>query len=111
MVHFDAGELTERLGGDQEILQEALAIFLESVEPRVRELKDALSAGNRELLRKLGHTVRGVALTVSAPELVRLGSMLEASSREGSDDELAALVEQLVAEHAVVSAQVRTHLR
>lgn len=52
--------------GDREMVVEILTLFQDDSAPRLRELNDALAAGDRETVRKQAHTLKGAALQVGA---------------------------------------------
>ena len=85
-------------------------MFLDSSEPRRCELNAALESEDRETLRKLGHTVRGVSLTVSAPDLARLGEELEGLAPEAPVGDLRNAIDRIAAEYAAVCAAVEDYL-
>ena len=56
---FNTRQACERLGGDEELLQDLVRVFLEEWPRWRRELDEAIAGGDWEQLRRLGHTVKG----------------------------------------------------
>lgn len=74
---FDRGELLARLMGDEELLQQILAGFLEDIPQRIRALEQGLEQGDTLLVRRQAHTIKGAAANVGAPTLRQVAWQLE----------------------------------
>lgn len=104
--HFDQVRLMARLGDDREVMYEALGIFLESAPGRIQQLRSVVGSDDTDTLAKLGHTIKGVGLTVSAPRLSALGVELEAQCRRADRSRLDAVVDDVCAEYERVCSLV-----
>ena len=82
-VHFDRGAALEGLGGDEELLEEVLGLFLEDCPRLLDEIRAAVEAEDRSSLQRLTHTLGGVASNFAANEVVRVARAIENASREG----------------------------
>jgi HPt (histidine-containing phosphotransfer) domain-containing protein len=73
-------------GGDPEMVVEILTLFQDDSSVRLRELNDALAAGDRDAVRKQAHTLKGAALQIGAIAMSELCREMEllATSAPGS---------------------------
>ena len=109
-THFDERDLRRRLCDDDTLLSETMQLFLDGVQgSRVAKLRDALAQNDMERLRKEAHSLRGVALTISAPRLAALCATLEARARRGDAGGLCELTGDIEAEHACVYQLITRH--
>jgi HPt (histidine-containing phosphotransfer) domain-containing protein len=106
---FDPAELMRRLGGDQEILVEALRMFLEGPS-RVDDMRTALARTDYTALAKLAHTVRGVSLTVSAVRLAQAATTLETHARNASARECAEHIDAIADAQRAARTAIAAHL-
>jgi HPt (histidine-containing phosphotransfer) domain-containing protein len=106
VVHFNYDELLRRLGGDRELVSDALSLFLTGPQDRFVQMRGALARGDLTNLTKLAHTVRGVALTISAPLLAKLSQDLEAAARASDAVSVVGLITMCEGEHSAVRAAV-----
>ena len=74
---FDCRELMMRLMGDEELLHQVVAGFLEDVPVRMTALGDSLTRGDFLLARRQAHAIKGAAANVSAPAMMEAASRLE----------------------------------
>ena len=105
---FNRHSLLDRLGGDEELTAEVLAVFLEDAPHQIARLEEALSAGNGTALERGAHTLKGAAANVGAAELraacaaleeaAARGDLAEATRRLGIVREAAVRVQKSIAE-------------
>ncbi|MGA2696784.1 MAG: response regulator, partial [Terriglobales bacterium] len=81
---WNRAEAIERLGGDEDLFQELCQIFLEESPRLLRELKDALAAGNAEDAMRAAHSLKGETGYLSAPEAMSAARELEELARSNS---------------------------
>ncbi len=105
-THFDDEDLRRRLGDDPELMADAMQMFLAGAPGRVEQMRAAAAGGDYESLRKLAHSLRGVALTISAPRLARLTTELEQQTREARPDGLSERISDIEEEYACVRQAV-----
>jgi signal transduction histidine kinase/CheY-like chemotaxis protein/HPt (histidine-containing phosphotransfer) domain-containing protein len=55
----DLGQMLERLGGDESLLQEVLGIFLEQTPKLLETLRTALARGDAEAIERTAHSMKG----------------------------------------------------
>jgi PAS domain S-box-containing protein len=95
---FDRAELLDRVGGDEEIADEIIQIFLDEYEKQSAALTEAVATGNADRLREVAHSLKGASGNVSAHALARAARALEDTGRSGQMDNAAAQLQQLRAE-------------
>ncbi len=67
----------ERVGGDESFLEELLALYFEDFPQKVEQLQMAIEQKNFELIRKLGHGLKGSSSTLSLTFLQEASSQME----------------------------------
>ena len=80
---FDHAAALEGLGGDEQLLAEVIGLFLEDCPRLLGELEAAIDRSDRGALKRLAHTVRGVAGNFAAPLVVQAARDLEDCERAG----------------------------
>ena len=93
---WDRSKALERLGGDETLLQQILAIFLEEYPKHVAKLESAISSQNPEQLERTAHSLKGELSYMGATEVSQLARRLEemGKNRElGSSGEVLAALE------------------
>ncbi len=83
---LDREALLERIGGDADLADELVAVFLEDVPNQIQALAEALERGDRDVTERTAHTIKGAAANLSAVPLSRAAAVLEAAAREGRGD-------------------------
>ena len=84
---LDSNELLERLGGDQALMGELVAMLVEDTLPRLDELDQAFLARDAVRIDLLAHQIAGAAGNCSAEALERLSRRISHLAREGRLDE------------------------
>ena len=84
---LDSNELLERLGGDQVLMGELVAMLVEDTLPRLDELDRAFLARDTARIDLLAHQIAGAAGNCSAEALERLSRRISHLAREGRLDE------------------------
>lgn len=84
---LDSNELLERLGGDQALMGELVAMLVEDTLPRLDELDRAFLARDTARIDLLAHQIAGAAGNCSAEALERLSRRISHLAREGRLDE------------------------
>ena len=85
----------QRLGVTWPIFHKLLAGFLESSEPIVNDLRDAVAAADREQARRLAHALSGAAGNISADALRQTTHELEKAAVPEHSEDMASLMEQV----------------
>jgi len=92
---FDREEMLERLGGDTELLDDVLQVFLEECPRMMDEVRGAIDEGNPKSVRRAAHSMRGALLNISAAPAAAEASRLEALGSEERLGEGAPILERL----------------
>jgi two-component system, sensor histidine kinase and response regulator len=66
-----------RLGDDEELLRDIVQIYLEDAPPMVERIHDAVARGDTHALQRAAHSLKGLAATLSASEVVGAAGRLE----------------------------------
>jgi len=74
---IDVGAALERLGGHGALLSRLLGLFAHDFAPSLRQIQDAIAAGELPRAADLVHKIRGAAGNLSATELFRAATVLE----------------------------------
>ena len=89
---FDEAGLLKRLLGDKALAQKILAGFLQDIPAQLLSLHGCLVDGDAPTARRLAHTVKGAAATVSANALRAAAVETEEAVKAGGLDQLPALL-------------------
>jgi CheY-like chemotaxis protein len=93
---IEMGELRERCGGNEEIVDRVLRMFSQQAKEQTAALDQALRANDRRALRSIAHNLRGSAANVSAIEVSDAAAKLvRAASRQDNQPDFSALVSTL----------------
>ena len=80
---FALSELRDRVDGDDELMREVLAVYLEDTPLVLERLSEALEAGQPEAAAKAAHTLKGSSANVAAERLRSQAYELEQKARAG----------------------------
>jgi two-component system, sensor histidine kinase and response regulator len=78
---FDRQSLLQRVDGDEELLEEMVIIFLEFTPKQLREIRQAIEAGDAEFLRGRAHSIKGAAASLSATAVQQAAGELEQAGK------------------------------
>ena len=92
---FDASAMLVNIGGDIELFEQLIRLFLERRRIMVEEIEVAVKQADGVALERAAHSLKGTAANLCAPEVVLLASQLEANGRLGTLAEAPALFAQL----------------
>jgi HPt (histidine-containing phosphotransfer) domain-containing protein len=73
----DYARMREAADGDEEFLKQLVEVFLDDTAARVRELSEALRAGDGRALGRTAHQLKGSSANVGAMQLFDLARTLE----------------------------------
>jgi CheY-like chemotaxis protein/HPt (histidine-containing phosphotransfer) domain-containing protein len=92
---FDRQALKDRLMGDDELVKEIIAGFLEDVPKQIRRLREHVGQGQAGLAGSQAHTIKGAAANVGGMALGAVASAVEKAGNKGRLEEIAALMPEL----------------
>jgi len=90
---FDRVSLLQRLGGDEEFLEEVLDVFMEDVPEQIKLLKSALANADATGLRKQAHSLKGASGNTGMRRMADTALAIESAARDGRLGDAPALVE------------------
>lgn len=95
---LDLVAMLDRVGGDNDLLREITAIFLEEFPMLMQEIREAVEAGDAKRLEHAAHSLKGSVSNFGAPEAVDAAAKLEmlgrAAQLAAAPDALSQLEEQ-----------------
>ena len=74
----------EEFEGDEEFLMEVLEGFIENVKSQIKIIRQAISDGDAEIVRREGHSIKGGAGNLTAGKLADIAFELEKIGRSGA---------------------------
>jgi HPt (histidine-containing phosphotransfer) domain-containing protein len=95
---FDREVMLERLGGDDQLLDEVLNVFLEEAPDMMADLRGAVTGGDPSALERSAHSIKGALLNISADSPADLASRLEELGSAEQLDGTRLLLDDLEAE-------------
>ncbi|HEV3057002.1 MAG TPA: response regulator [Vicinamibacterales bacterium] len=104
---IDREAMLDRLGGDPELYQEVIQLFLEDCPVRLAAIKAAVDAKDREQIRLTAHALKGAAGNLSVGGLFEAAHTLERLGADGRMDAIPAAWRQLATEAAAVLDALR----
>ncbi|MCP4213062.1 MAG: response regulator, partial [bacterium] len=79
---FDRAQLLDRMGGEEEIVEEIVEGFIIDLEKQIDSLKIAVDTGNAEEIKHYAHTIKGASLNMEAHALKTAAGKLENSGKD-----------------------------
>jgi signal transduction histidine kinase/DNA-binding response OmpR family regulator len=80
---IDKEAVLKRLGGDEELYQELLHLFLEHAPRQITQLKEAVEAGDVALSERMAHSLKGASANIGAVTLQQEAAQAETGARTG----------------------------
>lgn len=100
---FDREAVLRRLDGDQALLGEMIALYLEDVDGLLGEIHAAYASGDRDRLGRAAHAFKGASANFGATRVVEAAKALEEMARQGAADaDLSAACRRLDADAVVL---------
>ena len=81
VIDFDA--MQTQLGGDEELIGEVIAIFLEDYPARLQAIDAAIQRANAADIRAAAHALKGGASNLCAASVVKQAGALESAAASG----------------------------
>lgn len=89
---LDRASILERLGGDEEIYDMMVAMFLDDVDNNCAALSAAFAAGDPKVVQREAHTIKGLLATFSDDEGANAALMIEGVAKSGDLASLAGAI-------------------
>ncbi len=93
--NFDRDRLDEIMGGIEEIMREAVELFLEGINDNMDDIEKAIKIKDASLIKTLAHKLKGSALNACAEKTVALLTDIEKSVDESDYEKINELFEEL----------------
>ena len=94
---FNRSELAERMGGDEEVIEEVVECFLQEVPLQLEELRAALEECDFHQMQELAHGMKGSCLNVSANTMCETALEIETLIKENELDRVTEATDKLEA--------------
>jgi HPt (histidine-containing phosphotransfer) domain-containing protein len=99
--------MIERLLGDEELAESALAGFLDDLPQQIGTLRGFLEAADAPAASRQAHAIKGAAATVGGERLREVARGMEEAARRGDLPAAAARLAELEAEFTALAGEVR----
>ncbi len=80
---FDFKAALDRMGGDEEILREIAALFIEDSPEQLRRIRQSIDDGDTHAMERAAHTLKGSVANFGAEKAVQAALTLEIMGRKG----------------------------
>jgi len=95
LMTFNLNVAIERVGGDEDLFKEVVALYLQEYPELVARIGEAVERGDAELLQQSAHTLKGSLGTLGAEPAAQNALQLEMMGRQkrldGATEELGVL--------------------
>ena len=81
---FDTTTMVRNIGGDRELLDQLIVLFLQRYQPMLENIRIALSIQDQRAIEQAAHLLKGTAGNLCASEVVLAAGQLEALGRLGT---------------------------
>ena len=92
---FDRAGLDDRLMGDERLIEETLAVFLDDTSDRIEVLKERVASGDASGAGEQAHAIKGAAASVGGEALRAVAFEMEKAGRKGDMEMLKAVLPRL----------------
>lgn len=96
-VIFDRATMLRNIGGDHELLEQLIGLFLERYQVMLEDIRTTLASKDQRAIEQAAHLLKGTAGNLCAPEVVLASGQLEALGRLGTLLDAPAIYTQLEA--------------
>ena len=93
--HVDLDALRERLGGDEDLVREALALFREDTAREFERLETAVASASYDAIERSAHKIKGAAGNVGANAVAQTAARIEASGRDSRLESIDTIFDEL----------------
>jgi HPt (histidine-containing phosphotransfer) domain-containing protein len=92
---FDYDGTMQRLGGDRELYDELVQVFLEDSADLMHRLQNAIERNDGRAIEHAAHTLKGLTLNFGAPQAVSAAATIEEQARAGNHHDVVRMLPQL----------------
>jgi len=105
---FDREGLLDRLGGDSELVDEIVGIFLESADEQIATVESAVADGDAHRVERSAHSLKGALLNIAAESVAERALRLEQAGRSGELELCSPLLDDLKQEFDLLLQALRS---
>ena len=95
---FDKAELLDRVGDDEELVDDLIELYLEDYPSKIEDIKNNLSSGDGAAVSAAAHGIKGSSANLSFNSVAEFAKQIEFAGKENNLDEAAARFIDLEAE-------------
>jgi HPt (histidine-containing phosphotransfer) domain-containing protein len=99
------------IGNDVDLARELIRIFLEDIPAKLTAIQQANAGGALSEIQRLAHSFKSSSAQLGAMRLSGMSRELEVKGKEGSNDGVSELIQQLAIECERVQELLREKLR
>ena len=92
---FDRAALSDRLMGDEDLIQEIVSTFLDDTPRRIESLRERITKGDSVGAGKQAHAIKGAAASIGGEALREIAFEMEKAGRAKDMEELTAMMPEL----------------
>jgi HPt (histidine-containing phosphotransfer) domain-containing protein len=96
----------KRFGGDEDLYHSICGIFLKDAPQKMCRLKELIGTTEREELSLHAHSIKGNCATIGAERCRKTAFELEMAAKQGDDDKIRQLIQELEVELAAVERAI-----
>ena len=96
-VIFDSATMLRNIGGDRQLLDQLIGLFLQRYQPMLEDIRTTLAGRDQQAIEQAAHLLKGTAGNLCASEVVLAAGQLEALGRLGTLLDAPAIYTQLEA--------------
>jgi HPt (histidine-containing phosphotransfer) domain-containing protein len=96
--------------GDPDLVVELAQLFVESTQPILVEMREALARGDSAAVARTAHSVKGASANMFVTHLVKAAAALEVAGKAGDLSAMLTLVDDVERHFAEAAAYLRTEL-
>ena len=97
-VVFNKQAFYSHLGGDSELGNEILSVYIVDAPARLKGLKSAFADEEGDMIIKYAHALKGISATIRAESTASVSEQIELSARSGDLETVRKLMPQLDSE-------------
>jgi two-component system, sensor histidine kinase and response regulator len=105
--HIDEGKFLRQMGGDRDLSREVVQLYFKHYPGWLRDIANAISAGDAEQLNMTAHALKGSVSNIAADRAFELACTLERMGKEDNIEGAPEVLEDLAVELDAIAAFVR----
>jgi HPt (histidine-containing phosphotransfer) domain-containing protein len=105
--HINLARAIDEFEGDKELLSQVIAGFTGNVIEQIGTIREALSCGDAETVRKEAHSIKGGAANLTAENLTKAAFDLESKGKSGELDGAGEILDNLEREFEALRGYIQ----